>query len=177
MASQTSASSSTRTQPAESSAQFPRSRVYWLTEKKKNSEPRDAWIYVSTSVRWVCVKPNDFTPLGDFSKFRGHLCLLLERMQEHATWKDVDEKVKPIEGESGPAFVVPGKLSGSELPHFMNRCVQLVIITKLVETRNALMDAVRIRISPWQLLYKRMKEVIGNLREKRKGYLLMFRCE
>ena len=130
-----------------------------MTEKK-NSEQRDAWICVSTSVRWVHAKPNDFTPLEEFSKFRGHFCLSLERLQKRATQKDVEEKVKPIGDESGPAFVVAGKLSGPEVPRFMNRCVRLVIITETLGTRNALMDAVRIRISPWQLLYKRMKEVL-----------------
>ena len=42
----------------------------------------------------------------------------------------------------------------------MNHCVQLVIATETVETRNALMGAVRIRISPWQLLYTRIKKVL-----------------
>ena len=42
----------------------------------------------------------------------------------------------------------------------MNHCVQLFITTETVETRNALMCAVRIRISPWQLLHTRMKEVL-----------------
>ena len=42
----------------------------------------------------------------------------------------------------------------------MNHCVQLIIITETVETKNTLMDAMRTRISPLQLLHKRMKEVL-----------------
>ena len=106
------------------------------------------------------VEPNDLALLEEFSRFRGHFCLSLERMEKHATWKDVEEKIRPIEEEAGPAFVVPGKLSGREVPFFMNHCVQLIIITETVETRNTLMDAVRTRISPWQLLHKRTKEVL-----------------
>ena len=159
MASQTSASSNMGTHPAESTTPFPRARVYWLREEE-NSEPRDAWICVSTSIRWVYAKPNDLAPLEEFSKFRGQFCLSLERMPKHAIWEDVEEKVKPIENESGPAFVVSGKLSGPWILPCMNGCVQLVIITEAVETRNALMDAVRIRISPWQLLHKRIEEIL-----------------
>ena len=84
-----------------------------MTEEE-NSEPRDAWICVSTSVRWVHAEPNDLTLLDEFPKFRGHFSLSLERMGKHATWTDVEENVKPIKDEVGPAFVVPGKLSGRE---------------------------------------------------------------
>ena len=67
----------------------------------------------------MIITPNDLTPLDEFSKFRGHFCLSLDRMQKRATWEDVEGKIKPAEDETGPAFVVPGKLFGPKIPPFI----------------------------------------------------------
>ena len=40
-----------------------------------------------------------------------------------------------------------------------NHCVRLVIASDTVDEMNPLMDAVRIQISPWQLVYRRVKEI------------------
>ena len=89
-------------------------------------------------------------------------------MQERATWKEVEEKVMQIDEQLGPAFAVHGKLSGPDVSRVKSRHIRLVVICDSTEKRNALVDAVRILISPWQLLHKRMKEVLvdPNLSDK-----------
>ena len=54
---------------------------------------------------------------------------------------------------------------------FTNRLVRLVVTSNTVDEINALMDAARIRVSPWLLLlYKRIKEVLED--EKLSGKAL-----
>ena len=132
-------------------------RTGW--QKKERTEPHDAWICISNSVRCVHVNPNDLTSPEEFSKFRGHVCLVLECIQEPARWKGVETSVKLIEDNSWHAHIFPGKLSGRDMRLFTNHYVRLVNTSDTVGKRNALMDALRIRISPWQLLYRSMKEV------------------
>ena len=152
---------------------FPRAIVYWLTDRKI-AEPREAWLCISTSLRWVFVGSGDPVPLADFSSFRGHFCLSLERLQDHAVWEDVEKEVKPFDGQLGPAFVVSGKLSGRNVSLVKNRRVQLVVISSSVDERNALMNVVRIRISPWQLLHRRMKELLLDARLSDKALKALF---
>ena len=96
----------------------------------------------------------------ELSKFRGFFCLALQRIQEPATWKDVERNANPIGDNAGRALVVPGKLWARDLQLFTNHYVRLVITSDTVDERNALMDAIRIRTSPCQLVYRRMKEVL-----------------
>ena len=106
MAYQTLKSFSKRTRPGISSATFAHARVYWLTEKQR-TEPRDALIRIATSVRWVYVKPDDLTPPKQLSKFRSFFCLALQRIQEPATWKNIERKFELIEVNAGHAYVFP----------------------------------------------------------------------
>ena len=154
-----SASSSRETRPSVSTVTFPRARVYWLTKKGRN-EPRYAWICVSTSLRWIFVDSHDSAIQLDLSSFRGHFCLSMERMEEGAAWDEVEEKVTPIDEQLGPAFAVNGKLSGPDVSRVKSRLVRLVLVCDSAEKMNTLMEAVRILIAPWQLLHKRMKEVL-----------------
>ena len=158
-----------------SSYPFPRATVCWLSDKKR-TEPRDAWICISTSVRWVFVEPDDPIQLLDFSSFRGHFSLSLERLKESAVWEDVEKAVEPFDDQLGPGFVVNGKLSGRNVSLMKSRCVQLVVISDTVDERNALMDAVRIRMSPWQLLHKRMKEILLDTKLSGKALKALFVC-
>ena len=49
-------------------------------------------------------------------------------------------------------------LSGRNMRLCTNHYVRLVIASDTVDEMNSPMDAVRIRISPWQLVYRRIKE-------------------
>ena len=84
---------------------------------------------------------------------------MLECVQEPETGKDVERNVKQIEDSTGHAYVSPGELSGRNMRLCSNHYVRLVIAPDSVDEMNPQMDAVRIRISPWQLVYKRTKEI------------------
>ena len=157
------------------SCAFPRATVYWSSGKKR-TEPGDAWICVSTSIRWVFVEPYHPTPLVDFSSFRGHFSLALERLKESAAWDDVEKAVEPVDHQLGPGFVVNAKLSGRDVSYIKSRHVQLVVISRTVDERNALMDAVRICMSPWQLLHKRMKELLIDRKLSDEALKELFNC-
>ena len=57
------------------------------------------------------------------------------------------------------AYVFPTELSGRYMRLCTNHYVRLVIASDTVDEMNALMDAIRIRISPRQLVYIRIKEI------------------
>ena len=81
-------------------------------------------------------------------------------MHEGATCEEVAEKVVPIDEQLGEAFAVHGKISGPGVSLLHNRPTRLVLICDSREKKNALMEAVRMLITPWQLLHIRMKEVM-----------------
>ena len=115
-------------------------------------------------------------PLVDFSSLRGHFSLSLERLKQSAEWEDVEKAVEPVDDQLGPGFVVNGKLSGRDFSFIKCSHEQLVVISDTVGERNALMDAVRIRISPWQLLYKRTKDVLLDSKLSDKALKELFVC-
>ena len=100
----------------------------------------------------------------------------MERLKEPAVWEDVEKALESVDDQLGPRFVVNGKLSGRDVSYIKSRHVQLVVISDTVGERNALMDAVRIRISPWQLLYKRTKEVLLDSKLSEKALKELFIC-
>ena len=72
-----------------------------------------------------------------------------------------------------------GKLSSRDMRLFMNHCVRLAVTSNTLDESNAVMDAVRIRISPCQqqlLLYRRMKEVLMDEKLSDKVLKALFVC-
>ena len=72
----------------------------------------------------------------------------------------MERRFELIEDNAGHAHIFHGKLSVRDIRLFTNHYVRLVITSDTVNVSNALMYAVRIWISPWQLLYSRVKAVL-----------------
>lgn len=140
---------------------FPRGTVYWRT-KKRSSQPRPVLLSISTAVRWIYTDSQTEPPLK-FSCFQGHNCLSLTRLEPGKEWKHAVSAARLHDDGRGPAFIVPGTLSPQK-NRLSNKRVrkstegELVVVANTVEERDALMNAVRIRICPWQVLYRRFKD-------------------
>ena len=74
----------------------------------------------------------------------------------------------PFDNGRGSGLTVHGKLIHPGASRAKKCSVKSDIIFETADERNAIMEQVRIRVSPWQLLYRRMKEAIrnGKLSEK-----------
>ena len=92
----------------------------------------------------------------------------MDRLKESAVWEDVEKAVEPFDNRSGHGFVVLGQLKYPDKWRTRRRRVQLHIIFVIVDERNAVMEQVRIRKSPWQLLHRWMKGTLldSNLSDK-----------
>ena len=95
----------------------------------------------------------------EFPKPREYFCPVLYCIEEPATGKNVERNVKLIEDNTGHAYVFPGEFSGRSMRLGMNDHVRLVIASDTVDEMNALIHALQIRISPWQLVYRCIKEI------------------
>ena len=78
------------------------------------------------------------------------------------------QAVVPFDNGSGSGLALHAKLINSGAWRANKRRVKLDIIFETADKKNATIEQVRIRMSPWQLLYRRLKEAIrvGKLSEK-----------
>ena len=170
-----SASSSRQTSPSVSSFTFPRARVQWVTKKGRKKQ-LDGWLCISTALRWVHIDSRDSATQVDLSSFRGQYCLSLTRLKESAVWEDVEEAVVPFDNGRVPGFAVRGKLTHPGAWRAKRRSVKLDIIFDTADERNAIMEQVRIRVAPWELLYRRMKEAMRDGKLSGKVLKDLFGC-
>ena len=143
---------------------FHRAVIYWKTEKKP-SKPRDAWIWISTSLRWIEIRSQCAQAPEKLELFRGQNRLALERLSDTTEWEDVKAAVRTFkpERETGYALEVSGKVTLRHSVSLRNPKVELVVILQDEKTRDALVVSLLIRISPWKLLYASLKnEELGS---------------
>ena len=84
--------------------------------------------------------------------------------------------MEPFDNRLGPGFIVHGKLKYPDKWCTRRCCVQFDIIFDTVVERNAVMEQVRIRKSPWQLLHRRMKEALHDSKLSDKVLKDLFNC-
>ena len=100
--------------------------------------------------------------LFDFSE---HSSLELKRLPSDATWNSVLKKVKPINGVDGPAVIVPGRIHGRARWARFSGDVQIIITLDSEQERDKLMNELRVRIAPWEVLQRRAKEMMSSVAE------------
>ena len=143
---------------------FHRAVIYWKTNDKRG-KPCDAWMWISTSLRWIRIKSRGAQIPKSLECFRGQNKLAFKRLPDDAKWEDVEAAVEPIEPEdvSGYALAVSGNVTLHRAASSKDSEVSLVVVTQDENVRDAMVDALRIRISPWKLLYLSLKnEVLGS---------------
>lgn len=134
---------------------FPRATVS-LRSDKSNSDPRSVWFAISAVVRWKYVEADTEAPPTSLFNFRDGDFLALERLPAVSTWEDVQEVVRSVDTQQGPGLIITGRLfSRRRIRHF--RPIELIVTADSVDQRNSWVEAVRVRVSPWQLLFSRFK--------------------
>ena len=141
------------------SVMFLRIRVQWVAKKEKNKQ-FDVRLCISTALRWVRGDSDDSGIKLDLFSVRGQYCLWLNRLKEWAVWEDVVQAVVQFDNGRGSGLALHAKLMNSGAWRAKKRRVKLDIIFETADEKNAIIEQVRIRMSPWQLLYRRMKEAI-----------------
>lgn len=70
--------------------------------------PTEAWVAFSSRLRWKYTK--QYRKPSILADFRGHCDLLLDRLDNYCTWRQVDQVVRPFfdHTDPGSAFVVYG---------------------------------------------------------------------
>ena len=104
-------------------------------------------------------------PPKELIAFRGQNQLTLDLLPDDAEWDDVKKSVKLVEPEltNGFGLEVLGKVNFCNIAQIRESKVKLIVVSKEKEIRDGLVDALRIRISPWKLLYTSLKnEVLGS---------------
>ena len=82
----------------------------------------------------------------------------------------------PFLDKNGPEFAVHWELTHPDPWCIKSRSVKLDFTFDTADEINAIMEQVRIRVSPWQLLYRRMKEAKGDGKLSDKMLKDLFGC-
>ena len=146
------------TQPVRASA-FPIATIYWCT-RKRSTKPRLAHLSISTAIRWIHTDEFASNQPLSFRSFRGHHCLTLTRLDADKLWNDAITAVQAYDDPLGPAFLVSGVLTTAKKLFSSN--VQLVVVASSIVQRDLWLNAVRVRICPWQALYYQFKRQLSN---------------
>ena len=140
---------------AQGQSPFHRAYIYWETENNRRGKSRDAWVWISTSLRWIEIKSPHALEPEKFEDFRGQNRLTLERLSDDLGWEEVEAAVRPLRPQRIPgyALMVPGKVTLRRATPGRSPRVNLVMVLRNGDVRNSMVASLRILISPWKLLY------------------------
>lgn len=143
---------------------FSNARITILPRNRGNGSLSFVTFVVTHRIWWKPAQINSCALPKSIYDYKGCDSLELVRLPSDSAWETVEETVRN-EDRQGYGIVVPGKLHGPSRRKRLSGDVQVIIYLDRPNERDGLLNELRVRIAPWQLLQGRARHLASSVEE------------